>query len=143
MTASPSPPPPAQEVKSMEIASENRETSVEIEIPLPPLPAAQDKDPTAMIDTRRDRFRESSFEKSLESEKDKGENASHNLPPGFNSKVPTVTVQQSHQTAPSMTAARSGLQPPGSQAYQFFGPPGTNYYGGEMPTMPVNPFSGK
>ena len=95
-----------------------------------------------MIDTRRDRpFNvNSNFEKKFEVEKDKNENASHNLPPGFNSSVPTVTVQQSHQSAPSMTAA-GPVQPPGAQAYSFFGPPGTNYYGGTMPNMRASSFS--
>ena len=96
------------------------------------------QDPNAMIDTRRHRpfnSHNSDFGKGLDLGKDKNENASHNLPPGFNSSVPTVTVQQPPQPATAMTGAGAGLQPPGAQGYPAFGPPGTNYYGGNMPNM--------
>ena len=103
-----------------------------------------------MIDTRTERYTNSKPEKGFALEMDKmlakGENDSHNLPPGFNVKASTVTVQNStsvasHQPVSSMMGATAPLQgpPAGSEAHQFFGPPGTNMYathtGGPMPHM--------
>jgi len=135
--------------------SQRAEYSPEIEIPLPPLPAAQDKDPTAMIDTRTEKYSNSKPEKGFASEMDKmlakEESGSHNLPPGFNAKASTVTVQNatsgaSHQPVPSMMGPTAPLQgpPAGSEAHAFFGPPGTNMYathaGGAMAHMGGNAY---
>ena len=142
----------------------------EIEIPLPPLPAAQDKvfiyfglcsfkknillnipvvpqlnsnamfqDPSAMLDTRTSMKNKPDID--LIAEKFKEEMTEKNVPPGFNAKKAAETVQntQPQQNTPSMMA--TGGMPPGTQANHFFGPPGTNYYGGAQ--MRVDPFTGQ
>ena len=76
-----------------------------------------------------------------------------NLPPGFNPKIPTVTVQHTpsvptHQLPPSIMPPGSALQGPphGTQGHNFFAPPGTGFYGGHsggpMPHMRGTQFHG-
>merc|ERR1711899_157503 len=141
-----SPPPPqreenerAQEEDSNDRTCQRDSMSAEIEIPLPPLPAAQDKDPDAMLDTRT---RYKTPDKDMEAEKFKEAMTEKNLPPGWDKKAAeTVQNAPSQQSAPSMMAA--GGMPPGTQANNFFGPPGTSYYGGAMSQMRGDPYSGQ
>lgn len=142
------PPPPSQHDlndsehdKNERMLQEDSKNDMpeEIEIPLPPLPAAQDKDPSAMLDTRTSMKNKPDID--LIAEKFKEEMTEKNVPPGFNAKKAAETVQntQPQQNTPSMMA--TGGMPPGTQANHFFGPPGTNYYGGAQ--MRVDPFTGQ
>ena len=98
------------------------------------------QDPDAMLDTRNKYRNEPTPDKEL-AEKLKQDLAEKNLPPGWDKKA-AETVQN----APSQTSASSmmaGSMPPGTQANHFFGPPGTNYYGGAMSQMRQDPYSGQ
>ena len=66
---------------------------VTVIIPLPPLPAAKDKKPSAMIDTRLEETANIGADKSRKSEMEVMLEKHANLPPGFNRNVPAVTVE--------------------------------------------------
>ena len=97
------------------------------------------QDPDAMLDTRT---RYKTPDKDMEAEKFKEAMTEKNLPPGWDKKAAeTVQNAPSQQSASSMMA--TGGMPPGTQANNFFGPPGTSYYGGAMSQMRGDPYSGQ
>ena len=100
------------------------------------------QDPDAMLDTRTKYRKSETPDKDLGADKFREEMETKNLPPGWDRKsAETVQNAPSQPSAPSMMAG--GGMPPGTQANNFFGPPGTNYYGGTMSQMRQDPFSGQ
>ena len=118
--------------KPIDVAKVAKEQNVEMEIPLPPLPAAKDKDPTAMVDTRfhenRDFMKKQKFEMEKTFEHSGTTNDPKNLPPGFNPNVKAVIVQNTEPINPPALQGPTHAPP----YYGHYGGPPSHHYPPQM-----------
>lgn len=138
----------------MQARSETAKLDPEADIPLPPLPAAQDRDPEAMKDTRPTKAIHQPEKSELDVMLEKHTSAAtNNPPPGFSggqgSRVHTVMAptnmiqkqQQHHHHQPPQPGGMvppPGMIPPPGMAHP--GPPGmAHHHGGPPPPGMVGP----